>query len=75
FGQPTLINNVETLANIPLIINEGAEAYKALGTEQSTGTRLFCLSGSVPRPGVYEVAMGTTLRSLFDVAGGIEADQ
>lgn len=75
FGQPTLINNVETLANIPLIINEGAEAYRSLGTEQSAGTRLFCLSGSVPRPGVYEVAMGTTLRGLFDVAGGIDSDQ
>ncbi len=75
FGQPTLINNVETLANIPLIIGEGAEAHRTLGTEESTGTRLFCLSGSFPRPGVYEVAMGTTLGGLFDVAGGIDRSQ
>ena len=75
FGQPTLINNVETLANIPIILNEGAPAYRALGTEQSTGTRLFCLSGSFPRPGVYEIAMGTTLGGLFDVAGGIDRSQ
>lgn len=75
FGRPTLVNNVETLANIPIILNDGADAYRALGTEQSSGTRLFCLSGSVPRPGIYEVALGTTLGGLFEVAGGVERSE
>ncbi|MEE8331715.1 MAG: NADH-ubiquinone oxidoreductase-F iron-sulfur binding region domain-containing protein, partial [Acidimicrobiia bacterium] len=65
FGQPTLINNVETLANIPHIINDGADAFRAAGTTESTGSRLFCLSGNVDRPGVYELALGTTLRHLL----------
>jgi NADH-quinone oxidoreductase subunit F len=69
FGQPTLINNVETLANIPHIINEGAAAFRSLGTPESTGTRLFCVSGNVSRPGVYEVAMGTSLHQLLSLAG------
>jgi NADH-quinone oxidoreductase subunit F len=68
FGQPTLINNVETLANIPHIINEGAATYRSVGTAESTGTRLFCVSGNVGRPGVYEVAMGTSLRQLLGLA-------
>jgi NADH-quinone oxidoreductase subunit F len=71
FGLPTLVNNVETLANIPFIINEGAAAYTAVGTEQSTGTKLFCLSGHVTNPGVYEVPFGTTLRALLEEAGGV----
>ncbi len=74
FGRPTAINNVETLANVPLIVLEGGAAFGAIGTPDSTGTRLFCLSGDVVRPGVYEVASGVTLRNVIDLAGGIEGD-
>ena len=71
FRQPTTVNNVETLANIPLILLEGGAAFAKTGTTNSTGTRLFCLSGHVARPGVYELAMGTTLRQLIELAGGV----
>jgi NADH-quinone oxidoreductase subunit F len=70
FGKPTVVQNVETLANVPFILREGAEAFRALGTAESAGTRLFCLSGAVGRPGLYEIAMGTTLRELLALAGG-----
>lgn len=73
FGKPTLVNNVETLANIPDIVLHGGAAYAAIGTPQSTGTRLFCLSGNVQRPGVYEVPLGTTLGALLTLAGGVPA--
>jgi NADH-quinone oxidoreductase subunit F len=65
FGAPTVVNNVETLANVPAIIERGAEWFASLGTEKSGGTRLICLSGSVNRPGVYEVSMSTTVRDLI----------
>jgi NADH-quinone oxidoreductase subunit F len=71
FGKPTLVNNVETLVNVIDIVTEGGAAFAATGTPESTGTRLFCLSGHVPHPGVYEVPMGTTLRTLIDMAGGL----
>ena len=71
FGKPTVVNNVETLANIPLILEMGGEAYAGIGTEGSTGPRLFCLSGHVERPGVYEVEFGATLRDLIQLAGGV----
>jgi NADH-quinone oxidoreductase subunit F len=71
FGRPTVVNNVETLANIPLILRQGSRAYTAIGTEGSTGPKLFCVSGSVARPGVYEVPFGTTLSSLLDMAGRV----
>ncbi|HET8784293.1 MAG TPA: NAD(P)H-dependent oxidoreductase subunit E, partial [Candidatus Limnocylindrales bacterium] len=71
FGKPTVVNNVETLINIPLILEMGGEAYAAIGTEGSTGPRLFCLSGHVARPGVYEVDFGATLGDLIDMAGGV----
>jgi NADH-quinone oxidoreductase subunit F len=71
FRQPSAVNNVETLVNVPGIILEGGAAYARLGTENSAGTRLFCLCGHVARPGVYEIAMGTTLRRLIDLAGGV----
>ena len=71
FGKPTVVNNVETLANVPLILEMGGEAYAAIGTEGSTGPRLFCLSGHVERPGVYEVEFGATLRDLIELAGGV----
>jgi NADH-quinone oxidoreductase subunit F len=70
FRQPTVVNNVETLVNVPLILREGGANFAAIGTPDSSGTRLFCLCGHVARPGVYEVAMGTTLRDLIDLAGG-----
>ena len=73
FGKPTVVNNVETLANVLPIILGGGAAFAATGTEQSTGTRLFCLSGAVQRPGVYEVASGTSLRTLITGAGGVTA--
>ena len=71
FRMPTAVNNVETLVNVPGIIRDGGAAYAKLGTENSAGTRLFCLCGHVARPGVYEVAMGTKLRELIDQAGGV----
>jgi NADH-quinone oxidoreductase subunit F len=70
FGQPTVINNVETLVNVLPIVTYGGKAYAAVGTERSTGPKLFCLSGHVGRPGVYEVPFGTTLRQLLELAGG-----
>jgi NADH-quinone oxidoreductase subunit F len=71
FGKPTLINNVETLVNVLEILRIGGPAYASIGTPGSSGPRLFCLSGSVTRPGVYEVPFGATLRQLLDLAGGI----
>lgn len=71
FRQPTAVNNVETLVNVPAIILEGGAAYAKLGTEDSAGTRLFCLCGHIARPGVYEIAMGATLRQLISLAGGV----
>ncbi len=72
FGKPTVVNNVETLANIPLILEMGGEAYASIGTDGSTGPRLFCLSGHVERPGTYEVEFGATLRDLIELAGGVK---
>ena len=72
FGKPTLVNNVETLSNVPHIVLDGGAAFAAVGTALSTGTRLFCLSGGVRFPGVYEVPLGTSLRSLIELAGGLE---
>jgi NADH-quinone oxidoreductase subunit F len=71
FGKPTLVNNVETLVNVLEVLTEGGAAFAATGTPDSAGTRLFCLSGHVRQPGVYEVPMGTTLRALIAMAGGL----
>ncbi|MGB9464978.1 MAG: NADH-ubiquinone oxidoreductase-F iron-sulfur binding region domain-containing protein [Candidatus Acidiferrum sp.] len=71
FREPTVVNNVETLVNIPGIILEGGAAFARVGTEQSSGTRLFCVSGHIVRPGVYEVTFGATLREIIHLAGGI----
>ena len=71
FRQPTAVNNVETLVNVPGIILDSGTAFASLGTEHSTGTRLFCLSGHVARPGIYEIAMGSTLRQVITLAGGV----
>ncbi|HEX9839296.1 MAG TPA: NAD(P)H-dependent oxidoreductase subunit E [Anaerolineales bacterium] len=71
FGKPTVINNVETLCNVPLIISQGSAEYRKIGTEKSPGPKLFCVSGDVPKPGLYEVPFGVTLRELLDMAGGV----
>jgi len=71
FGKPTGINNVETLVNVLEVLTLGGEAYAGIGTPDSTGPRLFCLSGRVERPGVYEVEHGVTLRELLEMAGGV----
>ena len=73
FGKPTVINNVETFCNVPLIIEDGAAQYRKIGTEKSPGPKLFCVSGQVRKPGLYEVPFGVTLRHLlFDLAGGMK---
>jgi NADH-quinone oxidoreductase subunit F len=71
FGKPTTVNNVETLVNVLAILNEGVDAYRQIGTEGSTGPKLFCVSGHVAQAGLYEVPFGTTLRELIDLAGGV----
>jgi NADH-quinone oxidoreductase subunit F len=72
FGKPTVINNVETLCNIPYIINAGSDAFKEIGAGRSTGPKLFSVAGDVNRPGLFEVPFGITLRELvYDLAGGI----
>src|SRR5207247_801769 len=71
FHQPTVVNNVETLMNIPEVMLMGGAAYARIGTEKSTGYKLYCLSGHVVRPGVYEVPFGATLRELIALAGGV----
>jgi NADH-quinone oxidoreductase subunit F len=72
FQRPTVVNNVETFANIPFIALEGADAYRRLGTAKSPGTRVVCVSGHVRKPGAYEIAMGMPLREvIFDLAGGL----
>lgn len=73
FEKPTVLNNVETYANVPMIINNGAEWYKSIGPENSPGTKAFALTGSVKNTGLIEVPMGTTLREvIFDIGGGIK---
>lgn len=70
--RPTIVNNTETLASVPWIINNGADAYKTMGTEKSAGTKLFCLSGRVHRPGVYELPLGYPIEKLINEdAGGM----
>ncbi|WP_409060653.1 NADH-ubiquinone oxidoreductase-F iron-sulfur binding region domain-containing protein [Streptomyces sp. SYP-A7185] len=69
FGKPTAENNVETLVNVLPILTMGAQAYAAIGTGKSTGPKLFCVSGSVERPGIYELPFGATLRELLTLAG------
>jgi NADH-quinone oxidoreductase subunit F len=74
FGKPTAINNVETLYNVLEVLNIGGPSFAAMGGERSTGSKLFCLSGAVAHPGIYEVEFGTTLRELLDLAGGVRGD-
>jgi NADH-quinone oxidoreductase subunit F len=70
YGGPTVINNAETIATIPAIVRYGADVYAAYGTEKSKGTRVYCLSGHVNRPGNYELPLGTPLRTLIEDYGG-----
>lgn len=73
WGKPTVINNVETWANIPVILMKGAEWFKSIGTEDSSGTKVFALTGKVENSGLVEVPMGTTLREIiFEIGGGIK---
>lgn len=73
FGKPTNVNNVETWANIPVIILEGGEAFAKMGTEKSKGTKVFALAGKINNVGLVEVPMGTTLREIiYDIGGGIK---
>jgi len=74
FGQPTVINNVETLCSAAWIIRSGPQAYRAVGTKESPGSKLFCLSGDVLMPGVYEVPFGTPLGQLIELAGGVRGE-
>ena len=72
FGCPTVINNVETLCNVPHILDRGAAWFKAIGTdERNTGPKLYCVSGHVEKPGVYEFPIGVTMNQLIDACGGI----
>ncbi len=76
WDKPTVLNNVETFANVPLIINNGGEWFKSIGTEKSTGTKAFSLVGKVENTGLIEVPMGTTLREIiYDIGGGIKDDR
>ncbi|MCR4405381.1 MAG: NADH-quinone oxidoreductase subunit NuoF [Anaerolineae bacterium] len=76
YGQPTLVHNVETLANVPHIVLRGPEWYASIGTEQSTGPKIFCISGHVKRRGNYELPLGTPLRKIiFEHAGGMRDDR
>lgn len=76
YGKPTVVNNVETLTNVPLIITNGGEWYKSLGTEDTAGVKVFSLSGRVKKPGNYELPFGTTFRELiYEHGGGIINDR
>ncbi len=76
YGCPTIINNVETLSNLPAIVNNGADWFKSIGTPRSPGSKIFCVSGHVVRPGNYELPMGISLRELlYEHAGGIANDR
>lgn len=71
YGKPTIINNVETISNVVHIVNRGAEWYQTIGTPKSTGTKIFQISGHVQKPGCYEFPLGTPLREVLNVAGGL----
>ena len=74
WGKPTTINNVETLANIPIILDKGGDWFAGIGTDESTGTKVFALTGNVKNSGLIEVPMGTTLRQIiYDIGGGVSS--
>ncbi len=72
YGGPTVVNNVETLASVPFIVLGGADWWKSMGTERSPGPKIYSVSGRVKRPGQYECSLGTTLRELLELAGGMQ---
>jgi len=76
-GKPTIVNNVESVASVPWIINNGPQAYRAVGTEKSPGTKLFSVSGPVKKPGVYEIPLGLPFREFFNdwLGGMVEGEQ
>ena len=73
YASPTVVNNVETIANVPYIVNNGVDWFRKFGTEKSPGFKLFAVSGHVERPGIYEAPLGVTMRELLDYAGGMRA--
>lgn len=76
YASPTVVNNVQTITNVPMILRNGVEWYRSFGTEKSPGTFAISISGHVKRPGNYEIPLGTTMRQLiFDLAGGIREDR
>mgnify|MGYP001812147694 FL=1 len=74
FGRPTLVNNVESLMNLPDIVLHGGEAFSQIGTDESTGPKLFCVSGNVAEPGVYEAPFGVSANDLIEMAGGVDGE-
>lgn len=75
FNEPTVLNNVETLANVPVIINNGAKWFRSIYSENSPGTKAFALTGNISNTGLIEVPMGTSLRKvIFDIGGGMRGD-
>ncbi len=75
YASPTVINNVETIATVPYIVNRGVEWFRSMGTEKSPGPKIFSISGHVTRPGQYEMPLGTTLRELLELSGGVRDDR
>ena len=75
YGMPTTVNNTETLASVPLILERGAEWFKSIGTEKSGGTKIFCISGHVKKPGTFEVPLGTPFKKLLDLCGGMRENR
>lgn len=75
YASPTVVNNVETIASVPAIINNGSAWYKSFGTEKSPGIKLFAVSGDVKRPGIFEAPLGITMRELIDYAGGMVSER
>jgi len=74
YGCPTIINNVQTIASLPFIMANGAEAYKAYGTEKSPGTHLFGISGHVEKPGMYELPLGLPLLEVIEKIAGVSGE-
>lgn len=71
FGKPTVLNNVETFANVPQILLKGADWFRSIGTEKSTGTKVFALGGKINNSGLVEIPMGTTMREISTISAGV----
>ena len=74
FACPTVVNNVETIAALPWILEHGAQAYRQWGTDRSPGSKLFSISGDIGKPGVYEIPLGMPMLEFFELAGGMKGD-